>query len=761
MTDATSTVDDDPEIEVDGPLAADEVGDDGEAGGAPRHSRPAVGRVLDNLSALDADTVAMVLGCALAVLVTWWLISGIWNPGVPTGDDTSAHLVRTQYALDHLYPRGQLDGWQTSFGLGYQEFLFIGPLFTIGAGLIHGLTLGTVSTLDSFKLMIVLSYCLIPISAAVLTCAFGLGRRAAGLTAILAVGVNSYAGGVGIDSVFKSGLVANHLGTTFVFLSLAGFVWLLRGPTPRRVLFAGLSFGVLVMTHGIGAIITLILGIAIVIAAGIEWLVRHRSEVRETRRALLAISRDEAGAQWIDDAEDDELPPPVLLPIARRVGALVLAGAMAFGLGAFVLVPVVLHGDLRGFNTAYPDAPLPEVLASVWRGDFLYMPFVSMFVLLGMVLLALRWRSGASLKLALVIAPVIYLVIAHLLITMFPGTSLALQLTGRSYAYLAVLCLLPLAGVIGAPQRQLGRVLTILGVRHRRVREPMLDVAQVLPIFVALALLWMPGKLGDLRKTATTTKPTAAILEVAEVLHREVPEHGRFVMQRAFPKEMTLTGMSHPDFWLPWKADRNTLNIYNVESSTVYDPAYEAENLLAHPPAEEAVRLARFGVTHVFLIDAPAAPALLASPAFDRIWSRDSMAILRVRRPDAATTTGDPTSLVMSESDARITARVNHLDPEHLELRVDTDRDTTASVAIAWSPKWHVEVNGVEEPAQATTDKLLRITVPAGGADVRLSYGPDRIDALARLITIATIAGLIGGAVVLRRRRSVPAPTSA
>jgi len=273
----------------------------------------------------------------------------------------------------------------------------------------------------------------------------------------------------------------------------------------------------------------------------------------------------------------------------------------------------------------------------------------------------------------------------------------------------------------------------------------------VLPILVVLALLWLPGKLPDQRKNATTTKPSPAILEVADVLRREVPEHGRFVMQRAFPKEFKLTGMSHPDFWLPWVTGRNTLNIYNVESSTVYDPAYEAENLLEHPPAEEATRLARFGVTHVFLIDAPAAPELMASPAFEHVWSRDAMAILKVRRSDNP---GDPTSLVTAEDGARLDARVHHVDPEHIDLRIDTDRDASASLAIAWSPKWHVEVNGAGVPTEATKDKLLRISVPAGGADVRLAYGPDRVDALARFITLSTIAGLIAVAVVRRRRRA-------
>jgi hypothetical protein len=83
------------------------------------------------------------------VVLSVWFTWGIWATGVPVGDDTAAHYVRTQYAIDNLFANGLLDGWQSSFGLGYQEFLFVGPGFTMMAALLKVLSLGGLSTVDA------------------------------------------------------------------------------------------------------------------------------------------------------------------------------------------------------------------------------------------------------------------------------------------------------------------------------------------------------------------------------------------------------------------------------------------------------------------------------------------------------------------------------------------------------------------------------------------------------------------------------------
>lgn len=112
------------------------------------------------------DTAVLVVGCGVAAALSVSLTWGIWRTGAPTGADTAAHLVRTDDALGQLSNRGRLDGWKTSFGLGYQQFLFVGPGLTYAVGLLKLLSLGTLSNLVAFKLAVVLCYVALSLSVA-------------------------------------------------------------------------------------------------------------------------------------------------------------------------------------------------------------------------------------------------------------------------------------------------------------------------------------------------------------------------------------------------------------------------------------------------------------------------------------------------------------------------------------------------------------------------------------------------------------------
>src|SRR5207244_776312 len=91
-----------------------------------------------------------------------------------------------------------------------------------------------------------------------------------------------------------------------------------------------------------------------------------------------------------------------------------------------------------------------------------------------------------------------------------------------------------------------------------------------------------------------------------------------------------LTGMTHPDLWLAAVTGKNTLNIWNAESSTVWGPVFEGDHLTDGPPDAEATKLARWGVTHVVILDSSSAGAMLASPRYRSVWSGGNMRVLEI-----------------------------------------------------------------------------------------------------------------------------------
>jgi len=239
---------------------------------------------------------------------------------------------------------------------------------------------------------------------------------------------------------------------------------------------------------------------------------------------------------------------------------------------------------------------------------------------------------------------------------------------------------------------------------------------------------------------------------MATELSTVVPQGSRFATQRDFPRELSTTGVSHPDFWLAWASGRNTLNIFNVESSTTPGPDYEPDRMTGQSPDEAADELLRLGVSHVALTYDQAASAMLSSPRFRLLWRQESMAVLAVQprpglpAPGSLLSTGGPAEVLMF-----------HVRPERVEAAVHSDRPVLATAAVAWSPKWHATVDGRAVPLGRSREGLLTLPLPAGSSDVVLQFRSDGWDRAGIACTLLTLAALVGWAA--RRRRLAAQPT--
>ena len=707
---------------------------------------------------VDGDTLTLWLGAATSVGLSIWLTWGIWAAGLPAGDDTAAHVVRADYAMEHFFTAGTLDGWQSSFGLGYQEFLFIGPGFSLLVATIQLLSFGTLSALTATKLATVIAFALVPLSVAFVAWAFGLGRRAAGVAAVLALAVSSAYGGSGLYAIFGSGLLPNHLGSALLGFAFGGVVLLVRRPSPRRIVFTAAAAAALVATHPIAAIILGFLAAGLILASGTEWFAWHAAAIGTRLRpwldrvAPMGTTTLEAPAPARDRTPGGATEPErfsvhrLLAPPARRLVALGAAGALAIGMAGFVLVPLLAHGDLRGENSAWPDIPMATRLVAIWRGELLYRPWVALLVVAGfgfVALLALGRRRGA---LTLVLTPVFYLVLARGFIALTPDNIVAIQLTNRSLANVGLLALLPLAALLSAPTRVASHVARATVARPRPTSRVLVAADALVPVVLAVLVVLLPSGLD--RDRATTVTPTPALQAMADELQVLVPDGARFATQRLPALERALTGMSHPDLWLALATGANTLNIYNLESSVVFEPVYEAEHLTDRPPEEVAARLARLGVSHLALLDVTEAAQLVASSSFATVWADGSMAILEV-----LPTAGQPPPASLATASAPLAAELVGADPQHLAIETTSAQPTLVTLAVAWSPKWRATVDGTPVPVGATTDDLIQIAVPGGAATITLDYGRDGADLLGWALTVASSTLAVAVLVVARRRR--------
>jgi 6-pyruvoyl-tetrahydropterin synthase related domain len=418
---------------------------------------------------------------------------------------------------------------------------------------------------------------------------------------------------------------------------------------------------------------------------------------------------------------------------ARMVPDLIGAFILACGLAAFWLVPAFAHNDLRGALTSWDNPPLAERLADLLAGRLLFHGLLVWLLLAGWLFAVHRFQQRQPWALALVVTPFAYLWVADLFLRWDPNNVVSMQLANRGLGYVGVLAVLPFAALLAGATTQLG---------DRRGWH----VAGEVVAIVGAALL-VVGIGGALRGQVIGQQTPAPMLrELAVQLAAHVPDGARFVTQRDFPNERRITGVSHPDFWLPWASGRDTLNLFNIESSTTGWPGHVADHLTEQPPEVAADELARLGVTHIAVINDQAAQPLLASSRFPRVWRSPPMALLAVSPRQ-----GQPAPGSLLSTPVAAEARLVRAEAQHLVIEARTGQPISASIAVAWSPKWHARVNGHTAALGRSANGLLMLSLPAGTSTIELLFGPDLWDVVGTTLTALALAVLAG--LVWRRRR--------
>jgi hypothetical protein len=638
-----------------------------------------------------------VVGVLVAVVVALWSTGGAWGGLPPHGEDVMSYLVRADFALPHLVAHGRLDGWFPRYYLGYQEFLFNGPGVVWAMGAARVVTFGALSNPGALKVVGVVSFAALPAAVAFLARSLGLGRLAAGIAAILSLLVSSQFG-PGLQGLYAVGLVSHQLGAPLFCLALGALLRVPRDTRLRWVLLAAVSLAGLVITHLISMMVLAV--VFPLLAFGL----------RREQLGRAALTR------------------------------LAVTGVLAAALAAWWLIPVLAHRDLRGEVATWATPPFGDRIHAIVNGRILFRPYTVWIVVAGWAygLVRVRRRPFA---LALVATPLVFLVLAHWVASRWPDNEIAMQLANRGLGYAGLLAILPLSAALAA------------GVRFARRRLSRWHWAG--PAAAAAAMLAAVGvvvsPLGPDRRSASELHPPVPQLQhAAAELRRDVPDGARFVTQREYPGEVLRTGVFLPPTWLAQASGRDSLNGWNLESSSTPEPDLEPDLYLGKRPAEmQADVLSRLGVSHVVTTGDPFADALAVSDRFELVWREPPIGIFAVRarpgQPDAATlvATGAPAS-----------ARLTRADPERVRIRVDASAGTPATVAVAWSPKWHGRIDGRPVELGHTADGLIAVQLPAGRSTLELDYGPDGWDRLGVGISALTLVLLAASGVYwLRRHR--------
>jgi hypothetical protein len=599
-----------------------------------------------------------------------------------------AHLVRADFGISAIVAEGRLDGWFPRFVLGHQEFLFNGPGLVWLMALVRAVTFGAASNEAALKAVSVASFVALPPAVCFLARSFGLGRRASGLSGVLSLLVSTPFG-IGLRGLFGTGLVPHQVGAVLFCLALGAAVRTTEDDRPAWIVLLGASLAALAITHLISL---LILGVILVL-----WLGLSAATRRLSRAGLVRLALGSAG------------------------------GA---GLCGFWLVPFLAHRNLQGIVTTWLPPPLLDRLGAIASGRILFPAGVAFLVLAAWAHQVVRARRrqhpGALVWVAL---PPLYLLVAHGLPHLVGLNEATIQLANRGLGYAGLLAIL----AVGALLADVGR------------RSGKRGYAVALGLSAVAAVALAPGR----GSAGQFPMPVPSMAAAASELARLVPDGARFATERDYPGEIRRTGVIHPETWLARASGRNSLNGFNLESVSTPRAGGLMNNLDGLSATRLALRLNRYGVTHVVATSDSFVRRLTRSTRFEPVWSAPPLTILALR---PAPESPAPASLVSASGPA--SARLTSASPEHPAFEIEVPERTGVTLALAWSPKWQARLNGAPVRLGQSRDGLVDLTVPAGRSALRLSYRDDVWDRLGVVCTLATVAaGGLATARSSRRRR--------
>jgi len=639
-------------------------------------------------------TVAAWGGPAAAVIAELRYTQRAWGPRPVAGDDVMAHVLRAQWGIGHVWLHGHLDGFLPTFAAGYQEFLFFGPGFTAVIAVLRAVTLWQLSTVGAMKVLAIASLVFFPIAVSFLARSYGLSRRAAGIAAVLCLLVNNPFG-VGLSAVFGPFLVPQQLGAILACVCIGGVLRMMTEPGPRWIVVVATSAALILVTH----IITAFIVIAVLVL---------------TLPTLIVTDR----------------------PSRRALARIALGALGAVGLAGFWFIPFLVHRGLHGPVTTWATPRLVRRLSDVVAGRYLLRPVVGGVLLGGAVLALGRVVRRRRWALALVAVPVGFVALCRALVWVSPNNEIAIQLENRGIGFAAVIGTFSLAAVLGwlarlGAGRMAGYLADAVGVTAAVVlvaatSGPWINIAGQQPVP-------SPGLAGAARFLRTWLPPGARIAEV-----------------RQYPQDVAAAGgVQHPDFFLASATGHPTLNEFNVESTSATAVAFTAEHLLLYGADGAADDLAKYGVAAIVSTSAETTRDLGASERLRDVWHASGWTVMEVVPQEDRPA---PATLLWTEgaSSARVDAGAT--DPSRLRLVVTAPAPTSGSVAVAWSPRWRLRVDGRRVRARRSPDGLVAVDLPAGRSVVELRWTGDPWAGVG--LVMSALTGVVGLAAVGGARRA-------
>jgi len=432
-------------------------------------------------------------------------------------------------------------------------------------------------------------------------------------------------------------------------------------------------------------------------------------------------------------------------PWQPAIEGLVETGIVAVVAATWWLVPVAIDHEPRAPLSDWGTPPLMTRLNEVVTGKLVFTAPVAALVSIAVAVLIVQltvprarvWRQG--LGPGIVLTPIVLLLAGFAIRNRWGASAdAASTLPNRSLGYIGLLLALP-TGLFVAE----AGTTALRGARR---------AAWLLPVAAVIVAL-SPGLIHASASAKDVPTMPPAVKAVSKALAADMPPWSRFVFAQENGFRASF-GIVHPEFWIAWEAERNTVTDLGGNSVSPFDN-YLQDHIFDGYFSDVPNRLANAGVTH--LLVGPTDLPKMSGPEWADwhvVWSGDGTSIFRRTSP-----AGQPAADAQITTSAPSDVKLTRYGSERLVWSKSGGPATDAVIAVAAFRKWHVRVDGQEIPSSAgarntsgtSGDGLVRVRLPAGSATIEATFERTWGDYAGVLVTLAGAMVLVGG--WWRRRR--------
>jgi hypothetical protein len=605
-------------------------------------------------------------------LISVWIISPLFHPGLPTAWDAGRHLLHCQIMKDLHLSNFRLDGINPYWYLGVQHLLFYSPFFYFLTDIFHFLTFQQLPLDICFKLFYALSFLAFPFALYWLLRQLEISAEASALAA-LCVPAFSAAHGLGIEGLFVTGLLNEQFALVIFCFALGSLLKAIRFGG-KYIFICGILIGLLGLSHIITAVFFALLLLCVLISE----LLPHRHE--PYRNNLLAAYRT--------------LAPAVI----------------GFLIASFSSLSSFQFNCLRGPETAFGRFTYINFLSSLVNGSYFATPLIHFIILIGLVIsIFSRKRLFYVFALLLMVVPII-------------STSSLLDHFGANFFGLPWRLIfqyrvLPHVAIISIVFLGLG-IQTILNFAARlsntNVRSAPLKMFRpyCLPLFYSLIILFLffnvffkVQSLGQSIKNDSdfNNADHYSFYQAWDWLKHNTPQN--IIVEYEHRGSQGNTGFIDIGVRTNLYADRYTLSGSYTESTKTH--AYNFLGGINTIDTNEAYSLLkRYNVSYLFTWNEDTNQNLLKAPQFfSRVYKNFRISVWQVLGHDFR---------YLSNNEIKIGDFF--FSPEEIRWVVDNPKpNNLITVALAYHPNWHLTINGDKGKIMETNDHIISFYLPAAG----------------------------------------------